>query len=195
MDVYNLEYGIQLDPGTVWYSPDLWTHQIFAIWDAFGNTLNGTVLWEYGYNRLDSVTPWIGWSAFASGSTVGAAWGWSGNLQELVPTLMTNISLSILTQQLDVPGNATTSLQDTVCRSTDLHYTYNRVRLLGTYGAGILIAVGCLIAGFVALGANGRGEELGFTRILAAYPLLQEGDPLLTLDSVVKSNIDGRFIS
>ena len=125
------------------------------------------------------------------GLTLGVrGWGWEGDLQEIVPIIMQNISLSVLTDQLSLHGNSTTSLQDTICRSNELQYTYNRVRLLATYGAGLALAIVCVTFGWFAMRSIGRQEVLEFSRILAAYP---QGGQELSPETAVKALKDGRL--
>ncbi len=56
---------------------------------------------------------------------------------------------------------------------TDLHFVYDRVRLLATYGAMIGVALACLLVALVAIHINKVGETMDFSRILGGVPVFR----------------------
>lgn len=164
--------------------------RLLALANALKTQMSGTVYYSPATNQFNANSSFIAWSSIGSGSSFGAGWGWSGNLQDVIPDVMQNVSLSLLSGQLSLPDNPTSAPQDTVCTYTLLHYSYNRARLLSTYGAGIAVAALCILCGYVAIRRNARPETLEFSRILASYPL---DGRFTTLDTAVTVGEDGRL--
>ena len=152
--------------------------------------MNGTVQWVYWYNEFTDNSSFIAWSPIGTGSDIGAAWGWTGNLQDVVPDIMQNISLSLLSGQLSLPDNSTISQQETVCQSTQLQYSYNLTRLLATYGVAIALTLVCIMCGYIAIHNNHKPETLEFSRILASYP---QDDRAISRETEIRVDENGRL--
>lgn len=92
------------------------------------------------------------------------------DLMDVIPSLMQNLSISILSGYLDVPDQNITTLsrQNTTCIYPAVLFRYNSTRLLATYGAALFVAIVCAAFGLYAIHANGVEESLGFPRLLQA---------------------------
>lgn len=81
-----------------------------------------------------------------------------------LPTLMQNISISMLSNPLD----GTTVPTESTCLYTTLTYHYNPVQLFVSYGIAIGVTLACVLIGFWAVHENGVEESLSIRRILVA---------------------------
>ena len=194
-----VELGGQLTATKLNHTANPWDHQILALWDAFVWQLRGDVQY-YFTNNFGDTPSYIAWGAVARGSSVGIAWHWAGNLEELVPEIMHNVSLSLLSGTLSDAHNTTLTMVNTDCSINALTYVYDRVRLIGIYTVGLVATLLCLLLGLIAIQTNDNQEEsLTFSRILAAYPLVERNEKsvVLTLDTAVRVPDDaeeyGRF--
>ena len=195
----SVEIGDQLSTTKLNFTANLWDHQILALWDAFAWQLRGTVRYHYTNNFGDTPS-YIAWGAVVRGSRVGIAWHWAGNLEELLPQIMHNVSLSLLSGTLSDDQNTTLTMVNTNCSINALTYVYEPARLLGIYIGGLAATLLCLLLGLIAIKTNDNQEEsLAFSRILAAYPRVEcdEKSVALTLDTPVRIPDDaeeyGRF--
>lgn len=91
-------------------------------------------------------------------------WEWNWDMLDAFPQLMTNISISLLSN----PVNAPLSSLETQCVYSKLVYVYDQYHLLLAYVPAILVALTCVIAGFRSVERNGREETLEFSRLLIA---------------------------
>lgn len=159
--------------------------QAQAIWEALVGHLNGTITYSKTKNTLDLVdSPQLSvlqYSSFVFSSSTTLPWKWSMNLSDALPSLMQNISLSLLSDHS--PNNSTIADLDTDCQVAALHYTYSPLRLLLTYAAGAALTAICVVFGFMATLANGVGESMAFSRLL--------GGSFDFKDRMVDAGVDG----
>ncbi|PSR73108.1 hypothetical protein PHLCEN_2v11010 [Hermanssonia centrifuga] len=145
-----------------------------AIWDAFRQQFSGTVTWNQSANALTfSAGTIIVNSPFTTSPSSNILWQWQVDLINALPSLMQNISLSLISGVL---FNSSLSDYNTglgLCVVTDLHFVYDRVRLLATYGAMIGVALACLLVALVAIHINKVGETMDFSRILGGVPVFR----------------------
>ncbi|KAK7041992.1 hypothetical protein R3P38DRAFT_2610994 [Favolaschia claudopus] len=110
-------------------------------------------------------TPLI--DASASSLSIGGNLTWISlpDIMHSMESLIQNISLSILTGELD-----RTQSTPTTCRHTDTfpHFAYNAPRLWLIYGVGLGVALFCDLFGVVALWQNAFGVNGEFSDFLAA---------------------------
>ncbi|PSS08933.1 hypothetical protein PHLCEN_2v3423 [Hermanssonia centrifuga] len=144
-----------------------------ALWVAFGQQFEGTVAWNYFGGSLISDSGIIVNSPFTASPSSKILWQWQVDLVTAFPSLMQNISLSLVSGVLANTTNPNPPMQDSNCRVTDLHFVYDRVRLLTTYGATIGVAVVCLLVALVAIHRNKVGETMEFSRILGGVPVFR----------------------
>ncbi|KAF7789299.1 hypothetical protein EIP86_000243 [Pleurotus ostreatoroseus] len=175
LSVTRLDIGDQLstDNSSQYWSatPASLAHEQLAIWDAYARRLNGSVQYVYGYNEFTaSSSQIISMSPLGAGQGVGIAWQWGGEMEVMIPEIMQNISLSLLSGQLSSTLNSTLVSTPTTCRTYLSRYTYQPLRLLVTYGGTLVITGLCLLYAFVATSKNDRSESLDFSRIFRAYP-------------------------
>ncbi len=90
----------------------------------------------------------VGYSSLFEGPS-DDLWSWNSNLATVLPSLMQNISVSLLNSQFSKEGNTTVAF-DTTCWYSSSAYSYNEIRLLGTYGAALFITAVCMLFGFRA---------------------------------------------
>ena len=186
--VNSVEMGQRLTTELWYQGGSSWAHQIHALWDAFARQLTQQqVQWVESQNEVTSNSSWVAYSPFGAASGIGLAWGWAENLQDMVPDAMTNITLSLLADRI-VQG--ATAPHDTVCRTSDIRYSYDRARLLLTYGVALLLTMVCMMCGHVAIFRNKRPESLGFSRILTACPPGAQGH---TPQTEVQAIVDGQL--
>ncbi|THG93832.1 hypothetical protein EW026_g7514 [Hermanssonia centrifuga] len=145
-----------------------------AIWDAFRQQFSGTVTLNESANALTfSAGTIIVNSPFTTSPSSNILWQWQVDLINALPSLMQNISLSLISGVL---FNSSLSDYNTglgLCTVTDLHFVYDRVRLLATYGAMIGVALACLLVALVAIHINKVGETMDFSRILGGVPVFR----------------------
>lgn len=101
-------------------------------------------------------------------------WTWKDLLTTL-PDLMQNQSLSLFSQQITFVqtgqnNKSASPLTDVsaTCSFSAQEFTYNRVRLLATYGAALFATAICLAVGYYAIHRNGVEEDITFSRLLSA---------------------------
>ena len=173
-----------------WDVPDSVTSQSYALWLLFAYVLEGTLRYRPSDNCVSDTHDYVAHSPLiANPLSSGFTWKWAGNLADLIPQLMWNVNLSILSGELAT--NSTHSETDVNCRTTRLVFVYSRLRLGTTYGAAFGVALMCVVYGSVATKLSGRGETSGFVRILAAYPGATTD---LTPATEVTVGADGRFV-
>ncbi|KLO12647.1 hypothetical protein SCHPADRAFT_941022 [Schizopora paradoxa] len=143
--------------------------QYDAVITAFSDILIGNVNYDptvREFNSDDNL--FVAYSPSFAGS-MGEPWASSpGDLKTVLPSLMQNISVSLLNDQLSQGENSTTASFDTTCHYTSSAYHYNDVRLLATYGAALVITALCMIFGYRAIHSNGCEESINFSRMLGA---------------------------
>ncbi|KLO14351.1 hypothetical protein SCHPADRAFT_319946 [Schizopora paradoxa] len=142
-----------------------------ALADATFLMLNGTVTYDVESFMFTSDSNVVANSPLG-GFDSDIAWDWqaggSTDMMFALPSLMQNISLSLLS---GADGDAVfTGLGnvDTVCSFTGLHYVYDRNRLLITYGVALLVTSCCVAFGFRAYLQSGIDESFGFSRLLGS---------------------------
>ncbi|KAF7974795.1 hypothetical protein HWV62_11289 [Athelia sp. TMB] len=144
--------------------------QMNSIVDAFAYGMEGTI--TYGSNGLtgDSTPTAVQYTQL-SGALVGNA-----NITDwttIIPTLMQQTSLSLLSGSFDVRAGANSiSAYNTTCLSYGDFYYYTRWKLLATYGVCIGVTALCVILGLTAVYKNKGGENLGFRRLLHSARVL-----------------------
>ncbi len=144
--------------------------------DATLLILNGTVLYDVDLFSFTQGSSVVAYSPLG-GSSEEIAWFWqAGGPTDMVlslPSLMQNISLSLLSGAAGETTFTGLGTVDTVCAFTGLHYVYDRDRLLITYGVALLITSWCVAFGFRAVYMSGVDESIGFSRLLGS--LLNDG--------------------
>ncbi len=98
-----------------------------------------------------------------------------------MPSLMQNVSLSLLSGQLSTEWNSTLKHVDTACLQTGLHFVYNSIRLLLIYASSAVLTAFCIAFGLFAVSSNNVSESMTFSRLLNAS--FDFKDRLAELDS------------
>lgn len=97
---------------------------------------------------------------------------WTMDMMSAIPSIMQNISLSLLSDQVQEASAVGVSFftnVSTQCAFTANFYHYQRARLAVTYGAAALVTAGCIAAGLWAIWRNGGKEEtMEFSRMVDA---------------------------
>ncbi|KLO14342.1 hypothetical protein SCHPADRAFT_319802 [Schizopora paradoxa] len=97
---------------------------------------------------------------------------WTMNMMSAVPSIMQNISLSLLSnevQQASALGVTFLKNVSTQCSFSADFYHYQRARLAITYGGATIITAGCIAVGLWAIRRNGGVEEtMEFSRMVDA---------------------------
>lgn len=142
--------------------------QYDAVISAFADILVGSVNYDptvEEFHNDDNL--FVAYSPSFAGS-MSKPWATSPDLKTVLPSLMQNISVSLLNDQLSEGVNSTTASFDTTCHYTSSAYRYNEIRLLATYGAALVITAVCMLFGYRAIRSNGCEESVKFSRILGA---------------------------
>ena len=192
--ITNVNIENQITCGTLCQSSDTTGQQLLGLWDAFFRQLNGTIVYSTTKNEFTLDVSLAAWSAVGRGSSTGIAWQWAGDLQQLIPEIMQNVSLSLLAGDLNDDEHSTTSPIPTTCMAKGLQFRYDADRLRGVYGAALGIVAVCIGCGFMAYKTNKRSETMNFSRILAAYPERTIVSEAMTLETKVQAGQDGRLI-
>ena len=109
--------------------------------------------------------PYIIFSALGQpGPPSSMTWMWNRNMLDALPELMTNISISLLSN----PINAPVKMIDHDCEQSRVVYTYSPSHLYAAYVSGLLVSTVCVAVGFWSIGNNKREETIGFSRLLVA---------------------------
>lgn len=126
------------------------------------------------------------------GPTGSKTWKWKGDMVNVLPQLMTNISISMLSN----PLGAQQRMVQTQCSYSGIVYAYKPSQLLLTYGVGTVVTIICALAGFWSIWHNGVQESGNFSRLLASVLNDRLFDVYVTMDTKVKaeSNPEGHFI-
>jgi len=143
--------------------------QYDAIVIAFADVLTGSVNYMSGLQGYaDGDNFFVAYSpVFTSSSSKDVPWS-PPDLTNTLPSLMRNISVSLLTDLLSNQGNSTTAPFDTTCWYSSSAYSYNEIRLLAAYGGALIVTAVCMLFGFRAIRLNGAEESVKFSRILGA---------------------------
>ncbi|KLO06512.1 hypothetical protein SCHPADRAFT_687916 [Schizopora paradoxa] len=149
-------------------SEDRTAMQYNAIICAFADILIGTINYNptvQEFQNNDNL--FVAYSPSFAGS-MATPWSSPPDLKTILPSLMQNISVSLLNGQLSQEQNSTTAPFDTMCYYTSSAYHYNEIRLLATYGTALVITAVCMVFGYYAVHSNGREESVSFSRILGS---------------------------
>ena len=193
----SVKFGQQLSYSNLENSTEPFAYQLLALWDAFSYVISGSVAYSKAGNvnrGLDTDIA-ITFSPIVGSSYSGLAWQWAGDLQLLVPELMQNISLSLLSGELSDAYNSTLTPTDVQCTRTEIIFYYSPFRLIVTYAVALGVALICIIYALVAIKINGRGETLGFSRILGAHPAPSSAAGPLHLDTPINVLDNGKITS
>lgn len=164
MTVIGLDVGPGLNQVNVTSLSQL---QLLPIWDAFGGQLYGVVTYLPTNNDFNPPVAFMAYSPFVSASK-NIAWQWQTNMSVAIPSLMQNVSLSLLSGQLSTEQNSTLKDVDTTCLVTGLHFAYNRARLLLIYTSSLILTAFSVAFGLYAASSNGVSESMAFSRIMGA---------------------------
>ncbi|KLO12663.1 hypothetical protein SCHPADRAFT_890628 [Schizopora paradoxa] len=169
-DLHNEFFSVVQSPLGSQSQQDYTSAQYDALFTAFADTLAGGVNYNpvtQEYSPNDNF--FVAYSSlFTSPGTSKYAWAAASNLSTLLPSFMRNLSVSMLSDILSSTTNSTTAPFDTTCWFTSSAYSYNRTRLLATYGAAIGITAICMLFGFYAIHTNGVEESVAFSRIMGS---------------------------
>ena len=190
----NVALGRQLTYSSLENTTEPFTHQLLALWDAFSYSITGEIDYSIGDNYNYGPDTAITWSPVVQGSSTGLAWEWAGDLEKLVPDLMHNVSMSLLSGALSDAYNPTLVRIDVPCQRMGSRFLYSPLRLVVTYGVALLVTAICIGYGLLAIRANGRGETLGFSRILGAHPAPHSAAPLLRLETEIRVHQHGKIV-
>ena len=190
----NVTLGRQLTYSSLENTTEPFAHQLLALWDAFSWSITGEIDYLKGYNMNSGPDTAITWSPIVGSSSTGIAWQWAGDLEKLVPELMQNVSLSLLSGQLSDASNPTLMRTNVPCQRMGSLFLYSPLRLLVTYAIALGVTAICIGYGLYAMRKNGRGETLGFSRILGAHPAPLHTAPVLTLDTEIHVHGNGKIV-
>lgn len=176
LNITSLTLGAPFQDFADSFSQDPEAQQHFTLYDALARTLSSTVSVNF-YRNTTAVAgnKFVAYSALSFTSDMDP-WAWNGKLVDSLPSLMRNVSLSLLSGNPVSLGGVTTVREfDSMCLISGLWFKYNRVRLLGTYLATGGCAIVAVVFGFIAVHMNeGMGETLDFSRILGSSIELRE---------------------
>lgn len=103
---------------------------------------------------------------------------WAADLPGSVEQLMSNVTLSLVAQNLNKTNTIPTECTNHISRTI---FKYNPTTLLATYGSGLTVCFITLVLGLSSLYSNGFGGNTGFATWLEATR-----NPELTTESVNK---------
>ncbi|KDR68158.1 hypothetical protein GALMADRAFT_146641 [Galerina marginata CBS 339.88] len=143
---------------------------MIAIADALGTQLQG-VVWLHA---AGDIVPGSNMVAYGIGTTVfttvfNGSWNWKMDPQLAIPSLMQNISLSMLADNIGaLPEYPTTTTTEQECFVSTLIFHYDPIRLAGIYISAAIITLFCLFLGFWTIQQNGMDESINFVRWMDA---------------------------
>ncbi len=138
-----------------------------ALADMFGRTLNGTAAYDPNTFDFTPNSPIIVYSQFGE-AVGGVPWSLGGvDRSVAIQNLMDVVSVSLLSNivNADTSTSPLSRIQGD-CSVQVLAFSYDRFRLLLSYGLGLLYTAICIAIGFYAIRVNGFEETLDFSRIL-----------------------------
>ena len=146
-------------------SDEMWS--MIAIADALATQLQGSV-WLH---PAGDVAPGSSIIGYGLGTTTGGAesWNWMMNPQLAIPSIMQNISLSMLSGNVGALSNSstlTTTPQE--CFVSTLIFQYDSIRLAGTYASTALVTLLCVYLGSWSVKRNKTEESINFSRWMDA---------------------------
>ncbi|KLO14353.1 hypothetical protein SCHPADRAFT_903407 [Schizopora paradoxa] len=186
--------GVDIGPGLTQVNvSSLSELQLLPIWDALGAQLEGVVTYLPTNNDFNPPVAFMAYSPFVSASK-DIAWQWQTNMSVAIPSLMQNISLSLLSGKLSTEQNSTLQDAQTTCLVTGLHFVYNRVRLLLIYASSVIVTAFSVAFGLFVATSNKVSETMAFSRIMGAcFDLKGRIDPnyALSRDTRLIADTDG----
>ena len=183
----------QLTCGELCNTNNIAGQQLLGLWDAYMRQLNGSATYSIAHNEFTLDASLAAFSPLGQGSSSGLGWQWAGDLQDLLPMIMQNVSLSLLADIMADSQHTALTPVETTCDRKGLKYLYDPGRLRGTYGGALAITAICIGCGIMACQMTRRSETMNFSRILGAYPDLLELSEPLSLDSTVSAGKEGRL--
>ncbi|TDL18739.1 hypothetical protein BD410DRAFT_842607 [Rickenella mellea] len=130
------------------------------------------------------------------GNFTTASWTINGDLLTVLPSLMQNISIGLLAKSVaaDTTSSTLSSVPDGHCSVETFVYQYDRVRLLGVYGIGILVTAICAVVGIYSL-RTGKGGSMSFKNMMLAIlsPQMTGKEGADVLPSLIRA-VNGRFV-
>ena len=139
---------------------------MIAIVDALASQLQGSV-WLHPAGDVAPGGSIIGYGigATSGGSNTAKTWNWTMGPTSAIPSIMQNISLSLLAGNVGALSNSSTltTVPHESFVST-LIFQYDSIRLAGTYSSTALVTVLCVLLGFWAVKRNGSDESFDFSR-------------------------------
>lgn len=87
-------------------------------------------------------------------------------MMEVIPSLMRNASISLLSGAYATGNQTYLEPVETSCFVNVLTYSYNPWQLLGTYISGIIATSVCVFLGFRWVSVNGTEEKSSFSRFI-----------------------------
>ena len=139
---------------------------MIAIVDALASQLQGSV-WLHAAGDVAPGGSIIGYGlgATSGGSNTAKAWTWMMDPTSAIPSIMQNISFSLLAGNVGALSNySTLTTVPQECFVSTLMFQYDSARLAGTYSSTALVTVLCVLLGFWAVKRNGSDESFDFSR-------------------------------
>ncbi len=180
---YNATYqvGVTLEGGST--ALQVWNVTLHSV-VKIDNTTN-TFISAYAQDAVDTLAGPIyasGTNGYAQGASTqvqNAAFfvttptgnhTWSDNITDVLTSYMQNVSLSLLSGNINTGFSNKTATNllyvDSTCTSTFTVYVYDSARLLSTYGVALFIALLAVILGCWLILRNGTEEKLLLSHIL-----------------------------
>jgi hypothetical protein len=157
IDIMNMTYNHPLD-----FTDSI---NVDAVADAVFFLLNGTSTYSSITFQFTPDSNQVGNSPL--GHFSNSLWQWNADLFNALPSLVQNVSISLLAGNLSV-NRGYYSLVNTpaTCNYSAIVFHYAHLRLLMTYGAGLLVTLACVIFSYSAVKANQCGQTLSFRRMV-----------------------------
>ncbi|TDL15690.1 hypothetical protein BD410DRAFT_808734 [Rickenella mellea] len=170
-----------------------------ALGQSLGSALGGTMVFNVppkaDSGEVDGF-PFIAYTTLGTYSPT--SWALNVDLLTNLPTLMHNISTSLLAGSLTPDGTKSTlsPVPDGQCFNESTVYVYDRVRLLVVYGVALLVTLVCVASGIHSV-IVGRGGSMSFTSLVYAItsPEMIEAvkEQELSPQTVIHA-VKGRFV-
>jgi len=139
--------------------------QHYAIVDSLTSLLAGNASYDPNSYDFTSDSPIVAYSPLGA-ALADSPWFWVDPMLLALPSLMQNVSVSLLSNILSETNFPSLVSTDATCKDDNVYYIYRPLRLFLSYGAGLLVGALGIVLGFYAIHVNGREETLEFGLIL-----------------------------
>ena len=139
-----------------------------AIADALATQLQGTV-WLHPAGDVASGGSIIGYGLGTTAGGGAGSWNWTMTPISAIPSIMQNISLSLLAGNVAALSNSSTlTTVPQECLVSTLVFTYEPFRLAATYAGAAFVTFVCVYLGYRSIRHNKSDESIDFSRWIDA---------------------------